>query len=273
MDTIYEGEIEDIKLAVKYSNENITSAHDNLHIYSHSQAAILSITSQDSEKYHNSTIWQIRENIMDISEKVDNIKIIYCPAHIGIEGNELAYSLAKTGAKKAKHLQPDPKIIFPELKQSNKKVLSIKKRSRGWNNSFQHKYKNIVPNITPENLAKISMLLKNTSRKGIPKIVWLKRGHSMLKRHKSKIDPETQPECTFCKVKGTPEHFLLNWAEFEKERAKLEKLVKELYNNKKIGKSHIDLDDLLGEGDLPIQESIIIRKSAEKFLLSTQKEI
>ena len=46
-----------------------------------------------------------------------------------------------------------------------------------------------------------------------------------------------------------------------------------LYSNKKIGKAHIDLDDLLGEGDLPIQEKIIIRKWAEKFLLSTQKEI
>ena len=97
----------------------------------------------------------------------------------------------------------------------------------------------------------------------------------MLKGHKSKIDPETQPECTFCKVKETPEHFLLNCAEFDKERerAKPEKLVKELYNNKKIGKSHIDLDDLSGEGNLPIQESIIIRKSAEEFLLSTQREI
>ena len=189
-----------------------------------------------------------------------------------MEGNELADGLAKTGAKKAKHLQPDPKITLPELKQSNK-VLSIKKWSRRWNNSFQHKYKNIVPNITQQNLAKRSMLLKNTSRKGITKIIRLKTGHSMLKGHKSKIDLETQAECTFSKVKETLEHFLLNCAEFEKERAKLEKLVKELYNNKKIGKSHIDLDDLLGEGDLPIQESIIIRKSAEKFLLSTQKEI
>ena len=95
----------------------------------------------------------------------------------------------------------------------------------------------------------------------------------MLKGHKSKIDPETQSECTFCKVKETPEDFLLNCAEFAKERAKLEKLVMELYNKKKIGKSHIDLGDLLGEDDLPIQESIIIRKAAEKFLLSTQKEI
>ena len=75
----------------------------------------------------------------------------------------------------------------------------------------------------------------------------------MLKRHKSKTDPQTQPECTFCKVKGTPEHFLLNLAEFEKERAKIEKLVKELYSNKKVGESHIDLDDLLGVGDFPFK--------------------
>ena len=168
--------------------------HDNLHIYSDSQAAILSITSQDSEKYHNSMIRQIREDIMDINEKVDNIKIIYWPAQIGIEGNELADGLAKTGTKKAKHLQPDPKITLCELKQSNK-VLSIKKWSMGWNNSFQHKYKYIVPNIIQQNLAKRSMLLKNTSRKGITKIMRLKTGPSMLKGRKSKIDPETQPEC------------------------------------------------------------------------------
>ena len=79
----------------------------------------------------------------------------------------------------------------------------------------------------------------------------------MLKGHKSKIDSETQPGCTFWKVKETPEHFLLNCVEFEKEGAKLEKVVKELCNNKKTGKSYIDLDGL----------------SAEKFLLSTQKEI
>ena len=90
---------------------------------------------------------------MDISEKADNKKTIYCPAHIGIDRNELADGLAKTGTKKAKPFQPDPKITLPELKQSNK-VLSIKKWSRRWNNSFQHKYKNIVPNITQQNLAK-----------------------------------------------------------------------------------------------------------------------
>ena len=86
------------------------------------------------------------------------------------------------------------------------------------NNSIQHKYKNIVPNITQQTLAKRPMLLKNTSRKGIAKIIRLKTGHSMLKGYKSKIDQETQPESTFCKVKETTEHFLLNCTEFEKER-------------------------------------------------------
>ena len=74
MGTSYEGEIEAIELAVEYANESITSVHDNLHIFSDSQAAILSITSQNSKKY-NSMIRQIRENIMDISEIVDNIKL------------------------------------------------------------------------------------------------------------------------------------------------------------------------------------------------------
>ena len=66
--TSYEVQTEAIKLAVEYANENITTVHDNLHISSDSQAAILFITSQDSEKYHNSMIRQIRENMMDISE-------------------------------------------------------------------------------------------------------------------------------------------------------------------------------------------------------------
>ena len=61
MGTSYEGEIEAIKSALEYAIENITSAHDNLYIFSDSQATILSITSQNNKIYHNSIIWQIRE--------------------------------------------------------------------------------------------------------------------------------------------------------------------------------------------------------------------
>ena len=51
-------------------------------------------------------------------------------------------------------------------------------------------------------------LLKNTSRKGISKTARPKTEHSMLKGHKSKIDTETSPKCSTCKVKETPEHKL-----------------------------------------------------------------
>ena len=36
------------------------------------------------------------------SSKVQNVRIVYCPAHQGIEEYELAGSVAKTASKKAK---------------------------------------------------------------------------------------------------------------------------------------------------------------------------
>ena len=39
---------------------------------------------------------------MDISPKVQNIRIVYCPAHQDIEENEIADSLAKAASKKNK---------------------------------------------------------------------------------------------------------------------------------------------------------------------------
>ena len=47
---------------------------------------------------------------MNISPKMLNIRLVYCPAHQGIEENELADSLAKTSSKKAKHLQHNTQI-------------------------------------------------------------------------------------------------------------------------------------------------------------------
>ena len=79
-----------------------------------------------TENYHNSTIRAIRENLMDLSPKVQNIRLVYCPAHQSIQENELANSLAKTASKKAKHLQPNTQLSPSEIKQGNK-MLSISK--------------------------------------------------------------------------------------------------------------------------------------------------
>ena len=84
---------------------------------------------------------------MDISAKMQNIKLVYCAAHQGIQKNELADSLAKAASKKSKHLQHNPQLS-PSKIQQGEKMLSISKWTRTWENSKHTKYKDIVPSIS-----------------------------------------------------------------------------------------------------------------------------
>ena len=74
-------------------------------------------------------------------------------------------------------------------------------------------------------------------------------------------------------MKETLEHFLLNCKEYDTERRKLEKDIKEIFYKNNYPKSNITLDDLLGECDLPSQDAIIVRKKVEEFILVTGKKI
>ena len=81
MRSSYEGELEAIKIAPEYARDSIFPSNDNLHIFSDCQSAILAVTSLNKEHYHNSIVSAICENLMDISPKVQNIRLVYCPAH------------------------------------------------------------------------------------------------------------------------------------------------------------------------------------------------
>ena len=95
-------------------------------------------------------------------------------------------------------------------------------------------------------------------------------GHSMLKGHKSKIDTETSPECSTCKVTETTEH--LTCKEYDTEWAKLEKYIKKIFYKNNYHKLNMTIEDLLGECNLPSQDAVIIRKKVE-FILAMEKEI
>ena len=90
MESSYEGELEAIKIAIEYARDSLSPSNDSLHIFSDCQSAILAVTAQNKGNYHNSTVRAIREILMDISPKVQNIKFVSCLAHQGIEENELA---------------------------------------------------------------------------------------------------------------------------------------------------------------------------------------
>ena len=48
--------------------------------------------------------------------------MIYCPGHNGVCENEIADSLAKTGAKKARHLPCEMTATKEKIKKVNKKL-------------------------------------------------------------------------------------------------------------------------------------------------------
>ena len=91
----------------------------SLHIFSDCHSAILATTFQNRENYHNSTVRPIQENLMDILPRVQNVRLVYCPAHQCIEENEIADSFAKTPLKKARHLQPNTQLSLSEMQQGN----------------------------------------------------------------------------------------------------------------------------------------------------------
>ena len=173
---------------------------------------------------------------MKISFAVNTIKLVYCPGHKGIPDNEAADKLAKIASKKAKHLlHNNVNVSAGEIKQANKD-LTVKKWSMRWENSRYIKYKDIVPTITKENIKTRKKHLVCTTRKGASKVMRLKSEHSMLYGHKSKIDLETKPECSTCKVKETTSHYLLHCKNYEKEREEMFKKIRDIFHKSKSSK-------------------------------------
>ena len=58
MGSSYEGELQAIKIATEYPGENLSPSNNSIHTFS--------VTSQNRENYHNSTVTAIYENLMDI---------------------------------------------------------------------------------------------------------------------------------------------------------------------------------------------------------------
>ena len=120
MEYSYERALEAIKIANKKMPE--TTFHPKMisfHIFSDCHSAILATTFQNRENYHNSTVRPIQENLMDILPRVQNVRLVCCPAHQCIEENETADSFAKIPLKKARHLQPNTQLSLSEMQQGN----------------------------------------------------------------------------------------------------------------------------------------------------------
>ena len=141
------------------------------------------IIEQNHKNYHDTTITEIRQNLINISHSIKLIKVIYCPAHKGIVENETVDKLVKTAAKKCKPYSQTSLII---------------------------RNKDIVPTIFKEERKQRALNLKHTSRKGASKIIRLSFGHCILKSHISKTYLEITPDCDHWKSRKPPLVFSYN---------------------------------------------------------------
>ena len=198
--------------------------------------------------------------------------MIYCPGHNGVCENEIADSLAKTGAEKARHLPCEMTATKEEIKKVNKK-LTLQKWGRRWQNTKSNMYKILIPNLTSDGLKQRALHLSFTTRNGASKIVRLKSSHCLLNYHKSKSDTETKPNCQECNSKETPIHLLFDCNKFENERQKLKKIIESILNKNKISWHSIRAEELLGEHQLKPEDAKKVRLEVLKFLSNTEKDI
>ena len=127
MGSSYEGKLEAIKIATQYARDNFSPSNHSLPIFSDCQSAILATAFQKKEYYHNSNEREIRENLLDISPKVQTVRIVYCPPYQDIEENELACSLVKATSKETKDLQPNTQLLNYHPLKSNKEAKCSRK--------------------------------------------------------------------------------------------------------------------------------------------------
>ena len=156
-----------------------------IYIFVYSQAAIQAITEQNHKNYHDITITEIRQNLINISHKIRSIKFVYHPVHKEIFENETADKLAKIEAKKAQALEPTYTVSSSEIKTVYEKI-TLSKWQKRWNNTNDNKYKNIVRAISKQELKQCALHLKHNFRKRASKIIRLKSGHGK-KSQKQKL--------------------------------------------------------------------------------------
>ena len=132
-------------------------------------------------------------NIYDILKINKEIHLSYCPAHKGIEGNELADAIAKSSTR-VKTKKKKPKLSLQEAKKSNKRLVLKPKVPHAIYQFFKHK---------PEEMKIVTRLKSN--KNGLNSFL------RTINKHKT-------GHCNICKVEETAKHYLWNCSKYEQER-------------------------------------------------------
>ena len=202
--SVFTAEAKGIDLALDFVNT--CTYTDKFVIFSDSLSVLQALNHTSSK---NS---QIQHLLLKNHEISSSETVIYCwiPSHIGIYGNEKV----DKNAKESLNLdQTDFKIPFNNFKPFINKYIFNKWQS-SWNETCFNKLKEIEPVVNHHRI------VPKLSRREEIILARLRIGHTRL-THSYLLKREEQPYCIGCDTPFTVRHFLLDCADFDRERRSL----------------------------------------------------
>lgn len=212
---VFDAELYTIEKALKHVNISTYAKTKQTWIFSDSQAAI-----QRLQNRYSGAGQEKVDSIYNIAHKLTkdlNIEIYirWVPAHMNIEGNELADTAAKAGTK-ASHLVNDKRTSLSFIKRKIKESC-LNDWTLNWNSNkaSQNHYSQFetVPKWKPSSL--------KTNKQIWSSICQLKLGHGYFKAYLKRFAQYESENCLNCRVKQNPEHLLLQCTQYNEQRAQV----------------------------------------------------
>uniref|UniRef100_A0A3B5QKI5 Reverse transcriptase domain-containing protein n=1 Tax=Xiphophorus maculatus TaxID=8083 RepID=A0A3B5QKI5_XIPMA len=214
---VYTGELLAISMALKWSEE---LSDKKVLICSDSSSALISIMEQESEARQDILI-DINKSIHKMGINRSTVKFIWIPAHIGIVGNELADTFAKSASKRSE--------IELKVKYSKNEIKSISKiyYKKKWQEQWEGEKKARFYYSIQKKVGECRKENRNKQEEDI--ISRLRFGHVGLNSTLKIINKHSTGLCNFCGKLETVIHIFMECNKYNLER---EELVEELNRNK-----------------------------------------
>ncbi|XP_063446904.1 uncharacterized protein LOC134726431 [Mytilus trossulus] len=173
----------------------------------------------------------------------------WTPGHADIQGNDIADSLAKKGAKEAEKIEEPSEVTRQDMKHAARESVSRKWQNQ-WESSqrgrnYYNYHQKVCQKIQKDLPSKWSFSI----------ITSLRTGYCDLNDYKSKIIPSSDKNCS-CGEPETVEHYLLLCSNYEEARERMRTSIYFITGN-----IRMDLDTILG-----IDEEDINRDNRNEIL-------